>query len=145
MPDRASRRRQWNVADEDAERPAQPRHGLALDPNAWLASLKADVAVASNSAAPTVAQAAPIPEDLQALISALVRRVAWGGDRRRGSARIELSEGPLAGATLTVHTEAREVRVELDLPSGMAGAGDWSERIVRRLEERGFVADVRAG
>ncbi|HWZ91482.1 MAG TPA: hypothetical protein VNW92_21620 [Polyangiaceae bacterium] len=84
-------------------------------------------------------------EDLQNLINGLARRVAWGGDRRKGSARIELSEGPLAGATLIVHTEQRSVRVELELPEGSGLASDWQQRIQDRLEERGFSARVQVG
>ncbi len=82
------------------------------------------------------------PADLQQLLSGLVRRVAWGGDRRRGTARIELSEGALAGATLVVHTEQRSVSVELELPAG-AGAQGLESRLRQRLEGRGFSARVR--
>ena len=82
-------------------------------------------------------------EDLQDLINGLARRVAWGGDRRKGSARIELSEGALAGATLIVHTDLRHVCVELDLPSGGILPGDWQQRILDRLAERGFSAQVQ--
>jgi len=89
--------------------------------------------------------ALPLREDLQNLINGLARRVAWGGDRRNGSARIELSEGPLAGATLLVHTEQRAVSVELELPAGGRVAGEWQQRILDRLEERGFSAQVRVG
>jgi len=86
--------------------------------------------------------ALPLREDLQNLLTGLARRVAWGGDRRKGSARIELSEGALAGATLVVHTEQRSVYVELELPSGVA-ALRWQERIAERLEARGFAAQVK--
>jgi hypothetical protein len=89
--------------------------------------------------------ALPVREDLQMLINGLARRVAWGGDRRKGSARIELSEGPLAGATLIVHTEQRSVTVELQLPASGGVAGTWQQRILDRLEERGFSAQVRVG
>jgi hypothetical protein len=89
--------------------------------------------------------ALPLREDLQNLIAGLARRVAWGGDRRKASARIELSEGALAGATLVVHAEHRSVTVELELPVGFALAGDWQERIRERLEGRGFSAHVRVG
>lgn len=93
----------------------------------------------SPSAAPA---ALPLREDLQSLLSGLSRRAAWGGDRRRGCARIELSEGALAGATLVVRTERRTVSVELELPPGMV-AQDWQQRIAERLEGRGFAARVR--
>jgi len=86
----------------------------------------------------------PLREDLQNLLTGLARRVAWGGDRRKGSARIELSEGALAGATLVVHTERQTVSVELELPAGMAAQG-WQERIAQRLEGRGFLAQVKVG
>ena len=72
-------------------------------------------------------------EDLQNLLSGLSRRAAWGGDRRKGSARIELSEGALAGATLVVHAEQRTVSVELELPPGIGALG-WQQRIAERLE-----------
>jgi hypothetical protein len=86
----------------------------------------------------------PLREDLQNLLTGLARRSAWGGDRRKGSARIELAEGALAGATLHVHTEQRTVSVELELPPGMP-AHRWQERIAARLEGRGFTAEVRVG
>jgi hypothetical protein len=95
--------------------------------------------------APVPSAALPLREDLQNLIAGLARRVAWGGDRRKGSARIELSEGALAGATLVVHTEQRAVTVELELPAGAPLAGDWQQRILERLEGRGFSAHVRVG
>jgi hypothetical protein len=88
------------------------------------------------------ATALPVPGDLQHLLNGLARRVAWGGDRRRGSARIEVSQGALAGATLIVHAEERAVSVELQLPPGV-GAQGVQERIVERLEARGFAARVR--
>jgi len=86
--------------------------------------------------------ALPLREDLQNLVAGLARRAAWGGDRRRGSARIELSEGTLAGATLVVHAEQRSVSVELELPPGRSASG-WQERIAQRLEGRGFAANVK--
>jgi hypothetical protein len=82
-------------------------------------------------------------EDLQNLLAGLVRRAAWGGDRRKGSARIELS-GALAGATLLVHSDGRAVSVEIELPVGLgSGAAGLERRILERLERRGFAAHVR--
>ena len=100
--------------------------------------------VQTNPAACAAPSALPVPEDLQNLLTGLSRRAAWGGDRRKGSARIELSEGALAGATLVVHAEQRSVSVELELPSGMAASG-WQQRIAERLEARGFSARVKVG
>jgi hypothetical protein len=101
--------------------------------------------VGGPTSGPVPSAALPLREDLQNLLAGLARRVAWGGDRRKASARIELSEGALAGATLVVHTEHRSVTVELELPVGVALAGDWQERIRERLEGRGFSAHVRVG
>ncbi len=98
--------------------------------------------LSSTHSTPTAAL--PFTADLQNLLTGLARRVAWGGDRRKGSARIELSEGALAGATLVVHTEQRSVTVELELPAG-AGARGWEARLTERLEARGFSARVRVG
>lgn len=105
----------------------------------------------TSSAAASIGQAPsaalPVREDLQNLLTSLARRTAWGGDRRRGTARIELSEGALAGATLVVHAVQRTVSVELELPEGAAGAGarSWQQRIAERLEGRGFSAKVEVG
>jgi len=85
----------------------------------------------------------PLREDLQNLLTGLARRVAWGGDRRKGSARIELSEGVLAGATLVVHAEQRSVSVEIELPRGNSAGQGLQQRILDRLEGRGFAARVR--
>jgi hypothetical protein len=94
---------------------------------------------------PVLAEGAlPWQRDLQTLLTGLVRRASWGGDRRKGSARIELSEGALAGATLVVHTEQHLVSVELELPSGVPTLG-WQRRITERLEARGFAAKVTVG
>jgi len=100
--------------------------------------------VQHSPAACAAPAALPLREDLQNLLTGLARRAAWGGDKRKGSARIELSEGALAGATLLVHAEQRSVSVELELPPGVA-AQDFQQRIVERLERRGFAARVRVG
>lgn len=74
---------------------------------------------------------------LEELLPALVRRIAWGGDARRGSVRIELGAGQLAGGTVVVHADDGCVRVELTVPSGI-DSGVWRERIERRLVARGL-------
>jgi len=102
------------------------------------------LSVQSTSPASTAPAALPLRDDLQNLLIGLARRTAWGGDRRKGSARIELSEGALAGATLVVHAEQRAVSVELELPQGLSASG-WQRRIAERLEARGFSAQVKVG
>ncbi len=49
---------------------------------------------------------------LEELLPALVRRIAWAGDRHRATVRLELGAGAHAGTTLVVHAEAGRVRVE---------------------------------
>ena len=100
--------------------------------------------VQANPATSLTPAAMPLREDLQNLLNGLTRRTAWGGDGRKGSARIELSEGCLAGATLVVHAEQRSVSVELELPPGTTASG-WQQRILQRLAARGFAANVKVG
>lgn len=137
------------VTRRHAEVPDEPEPRRALEPQ--IDPLFCQMALHPGITPPTgqvagapVPAALPLREDLQNLITGLARRVAWGGDRRKGSARIELSEGALAGATLVVHTEQRSVSVELELPDG-AGTQGWQARIQERLEARGFSAHVRVG
>jgi hypothetical protein len=89
-------------------------------------------------------QAATIPSapslvrahaSLEDVLPAIVRRIAWSGDGRKGSVRLEFGAGALAGGTLVVHADDGRVRVELSAPPG-ADASAWKERIVSRLEER---------
>jgi hypothetical protein len=124
----------------------KPASSAVLDPlfcqlamNPWPSSL-----VQPDPAPPFAEAPMRVHADLQGLLAGLARRAAWGGDRRKGSARIELSEGALAGATLVVHTEQRSVSVELELPAGVAALG-LQERLVERLEARGFAARVTVG
>jgi hypothetical protein len=75
---------------------------------------------------------------LDAVLAAeVLQRVAWGGDRRRGVARLELG-GDLAGAVVGVRGEGREVALELTLPAGRS-ASDLPERLGARLAARGLV------
>jgi hypothetical protein len=133
--------------DRDTKSDGSARRPSHLDP--MLCQMAMHPGVASLAVEPSTAAAASPPssmrEDLQSLISGLARRTAWGGDRRKGSARIELSEGVLAGATLTVHADDRSVSVELEMPSAMSSADDWERRIQERLEARGFAVNMRVG
>jgi hypothetical protein len=123
---------------------AQPAVEMTLDPLICQLAMNhgSSSFVQPDPTAVVTPPALPLREDLQNLLTGLARRTAWGGDRRKGSARIELSSGALAGATLVVHAEQRTVTVELELPRGMSAQG-WQQRIAERLEGRGLAASVR--
>jgi hypothetical protein len=74
---------------------------------------------------------------LDDLLPAFVRRIAWSGDGRKGTVRMELGAGALSGATLILHAEDGRVRVQLDAPSGV-NTSEWKERIEQRLASRGI-------
>ncbi len=97
------------------------------------------------SAAPRLADevVARARGSLELLLPELVRRVAWSGDGKRGSIRLELGGGPLAGAVLEVHADGGRVRVALDTPPG-TDRERWREKLELALTRRGVsVADLR--
>lgn len=77
------------------------------------------------------------PPSFAELWGRLVRKIAWGGDGRRTTARIEIGSGEWAGATIVVSAAAREVAVDIELPAGVA-ATEWRTRLAERLRERGL-------
>lgn len=81
-----------------------------------------------------------MPGSLEDLLPALIRKVAWSGDARRGTIRLELGAGALSGATLLVRADEGRVHVRLDAPSGLDLHG-WQARIVARLAARGLEVD----
>lgn len=105
-----------------------------LDPLARHLALDRPLPVPPPAAAPP--PNAPLIH-VEQLVARLVRRVAWGGDGRRGAARIEVGAGELAGATITVESCGRELSLDVDLPPGVP-ADAWRERIAARLRSRGF-------
>ena len=74
------------------------------------------------------------------IIPALVRRVQWGGDGRKGTVRMELGAGALAGATLQVSSDRGRVSVQLDVPPGV-DAAEWRERITTSLAAKNIATD----
>lgn len=83
-------------------------------------------------------QEAPAPlralASMEELLPRLVRRIAWAGDRTRGSVQLELGAGPHAGTVVTVHADERRVRLELQ----GTGSDELGSRIEERLARRGF-------
>jgi len=95
-------------------------------------------------AAPVVAPPTsthPGVAEVAQLVERWVRRVALGGDQRRGAVRLDIGQGRFSGAELLVVAEAGHVSVELQLPASVA-EGDLSQRLQARLERRGYAADV---
>jgi hypothetical protein len=85
----------------------------------------------------TLASPTTTPVHLEQLITRWVRRIAWGGDGRKGSARIELGAGALAGAVIVVQADAGQVSIDIDLPPD-ADASAWRDRLRERLNGRGL-------
>jgi hypothetical protein len=89
-----------------------------------------------GEAAPQVARVS-----MESLVPELVRRIAWAGDRRRGTVQLELGAGPHAGTVVTVHSDEGRVRVDLH---GGADVDALRDRIDARLRGRGLdVESVR--
>ncbi len=89
----------------------------------------------------TATPSPPAAVEVAELVERWVRRVALGGDQRRGAVRLDFGHGRFSGAELVVVADAGRVSVELSLPPTMA-ASDLSERLRSRLERRGIAADV---
>jgi len=67
------------------------------------------------------------------LLPALVRKVAWSGDGRRGTVRLELG----SGAEVVVASDEGRVTVHLRAPPGVDLDG-WRARLGARLAARGL-------
>lgn len=104
------------------------RSGQSYDPLALLVNV-----VAPRE--PVRSAEAPSPSPLW--VSETIRRIAWGGDRQRGTAHVELGAGPYAGSTLQVHAEGGSLRLEVTAPTGV-DAGALVEHIGARFAERGL-------
>jgi hypothetical protein len=94
----------------------------------------------TSPAPPDVPVQATARASLEEVLPALVRRIAWSGDGKRGTLRLEFGQGALAGGTLLVHADDGRVRVELQAPPG-ADTSAWKSRIASRLTKRGVKLD----
>ena len=121
-----------------ADRPAAVRHEPPpADPAEPLSrALALPPALLAPVLAPPLPAMTPTREwtPSEVALESLVRRFAWGGNGRRGTARIELGAGSLAGLTLLLSAEDGEIvlSVEGD-PSGEHG-----RRLAERLSARGL-------
>ena len=91
--------------------------------------------VPSGSSPAGMPLSSPCAPDV-AMVEEVVRRIAWGGDRRAGVARIELG-GAHLGTAIVVRGSGREVALSIELGLGV-NAGALPERLVARLKARGL-------
>jgi hypothetical protein len=131
------------ATDEDPLDPLN-RHRASLAPPDAASSTPSfapvHVPAGFGSAAPAAPETAPrAMASLEHLVPSLVRRVAWSGDARRGTARLEIGAGELAGSTLLVHADEGRVQVHLSVPPGVDTAS-WQRRIAERLASRNIAA-----
>jgi hypothetical protein len=123
-------------AEKEAEKEIEKHHPAPdpLDPETRRCAQMAPptfVPTPAPAAAPADTEIAPRTRvSMEELLPQLVKRIAWAGDKRRGSVQMELGAGPHAGTVITVHAVDGRVRVEL--------AGDDNGALRRRLEEKGF-------
>jgi hypothetical protein len=106
-----------------------PHADVAWDPLALFAA----------NAAPASAGEPRVAAGLEPVVTQLVRSIAWGGDRRRGTARLELG-GRYAGAVVRVDASGDALSIELDVPPGVDGA-ELGARLGERLAARGLRVD----
>jgi hypothetical protein len=111
---------------------------------AWLMLVSPPGGEAASSVATTslvtTAPSRNLEPELTLAAERWLRRLSWGGDARRGTARLELGAGALSGAELVVTAEGGHISLDLRLPTDADGG--LADRIRRRLEARGYSADV---
>jgi hypothetical protein len=122
--------------DDDPLHSAARQTAHLAPPPAFAPPLQAQP-LASGAAAGSSPPAERAFASLEELLPALVRKIAWSGDARRGSVRLELGAGALSGATLVVRAEGAQVHVALSAPPG-TNLEDWRTRIASRLAARGL-------
>jgi hypothetical protein len=120
------------VVDEAKPRPPERKGPLdVLDPSTRITAHLAPPIAGTPACAPLadpVMHASRV--SLEELVPHVLRRIAWGGDRTKGTVVLEL----VSGETITVHAEAegRLVRLEVE------GNADLERRIGSRLRAAGI-------
>lgn len=125
----------------------EPKHGERsahahpdpLDPSLRNPALVAPPGIQPMTS-PVATEAAEAPRtrmSLEELLPALVRRIAWTGDRNKGTVRLEIGAGAYAGTTLVVHADAGRVRVEVSGPDGH-DRSELCSRLDARLRRHGL-------
>jgi hypothetical protein len=121
------------------EQPSLGRGGAEVAE--WFSLINPQGGMEAPLAAPAQATPQPAAPDVAELVERWVRRVALGGDQRRGAVRLDIGQGRYSGTELLVVAEAGHVSVELQLPANLV-EGDLSARLRSRLERRGYAAEV---
>lgn len=137
------------TGDESRDPKGESREGemttndALLDPMQGLLWREGGWARPDGVAAPRAASAAPAlaAPALDSLVDRFLRRVAFSGGRQRGVAHLEIGSGELAGANLTISSEAGEVELVLDAPPGV-DAEPYRALLSKRLAARGVRATV---
>lgn len=129
------------VSAEPDERGHKHDRDDDLDPSArQAAQLAPPMSLSPRQDAAAAAPLANARVSLEELVPQLVKKIAWSGDARGGTVRMELGAGELAGATLTVSAEHGRVSVRVDTPPGTDTAS-WGTRLRSRLEGKGILLD----
>jgi len=138
----ASPRHRRNFDEDDLLDPMRRHRATFGPPDSLSAPSSLAMAEPLGGATPAGSLASRVgaASSLEDLVPSLVRRIAWSGDRQRGTVRLELGAGELAGGTLLVQAEDGHVRVHLDVPPGV-DAARWRQRISDRLASRGIPTD----
>lgn len=124
----------------DQEKRHRAGPGDELDPSMRQSAQLAPpmtTAVATEAEKEQVAAQTNARVSLEDLVPELVKKIAWSGDSRRGTVRMELGAGDLAGSTLTVSASDGRVSVDVVAPPG-TDVGAWREKIASRLAARGL-------
>lgn len=117
--------------DDDALGP-RARHAAQLAPPLQVTFTDAVVRVSSP---PEAEQSARAHTSLEDVLPAVLKRIAWFGDARRGTVRMELGAGALAGSTLIIESEDGRLRVRMQAPAGV-DAEAWRRRIAERFARK---------
>ncbi len=125
------------VVHPDAEKRGRREPEHDLDPATRQAAQLAPPLATPKVESASVAAQTNAQISLEDLVPALVKKIAWTGDAHRGTVRMELGSGELAGSTLTVSADHGRVSVHVRVPAG-TDAGAWRSRLATRLEARGL-------
>lgn len=99
------------------------------------------LALSLSSPMPLLGAAAPeagaTSRALDPMVQEILQAVAWGGDKKRAAARLELGGRRYGGASVTVSVDGDSVMLQVSGPSH-GDALALGERLQERLEQRGL-------